>query len=150
MASSIPAPDTPLYRVTLFYGPEAGTRDPSSLSCIFNVKKRSWKGGVQIAVDVSERQMARIREQLGFKAWLENVLRPIHDSDRETYETRAHDLLIQEVCAVKLSLVLEIELRQENGHIEADRFIRELDDLVLHQADRVKRAVLTGLDLAET
>jgi hypothetical protein len=54
------------------------------------------------------------------------------------------------VCAVKLSLVLETELRQENGHIEADRFIRELDDLVLHQADRVKRAVLTGLDLAET
>ena len=49
--SSVPIPELPQYRVTLFFGPEPVKARPSRVCCVFNVKKRSWKGGVQIAVE---------------------------------------------------------------------------------------------------
>ena len=146
--ASVPIPQLPIYRVTLFYGPESATDDSACLTCVFNVKKRSWKGGVQIAVDVDDRQMASLRDGIGFESWLAGLLRPLDENERAANERRATDLFAQEVCSIKLSLALEAELRQENSRIESHRFIEELDRAVLGQADRMKSIIQGELDLA--
>ena len=60
----VPSSDPAQYRVTFFFGPEAVEERPDHLRCVFNVKKRSWKGGVQVAVDVARRHLDRARERL--------------------------------------------------------------------------------------
>jgi hypothetical protein len=146
--SSIPTPQLPQYRITLFYGPEPVAEDPPRLMCVFNVKKRSWKGGVQIAVELDERQLAAIRQQLGFEEWLKRILEPVPEHDRDHYESRACDLLIQEICALKLSFALESDIRQENARLEADRFADALGSSVCRHARRIESHILTELDLS--
>lgn len=148
--SSIPTPQLPLYRITLFYGPEAMTESPSQQVCIFNVKKRSWKGGAQIAVEVGDAQMASIKQRIGFDLWLKEILRVLPASEREDYESRARDLLVQEVCSLKLSLTLSTDIRQEHSRVESDRYVAEVDRLVVEHGDRIKSSILTELDIPTT
>ena len=60
-----PSSDLTHYRVTFFFGPEAVEHRPDHVRCVFNVKKRSWKGGVQMAVDVAQDHLVRARERIG-------------------------------------------------------------------------------------
>ena len=78
----VSSPRVPAYRITLFYGPESMQGVPKTLQCVFNVKKRSWKGGVQIVVAVEEAQLAKVREALQFDHWIEEILAPV---PREEY-----------------------------------------------------------------
>lgn len=147
---STPTPQAPLYRITLFYGPEPVKGRPSCLSCVFNVKKRSWKGGVQVAVEVGESQLGRARRAVGFEGWLKGVLADLSEDERPYYESRAGDLLVQAVCAMKLDLAIEGGLRQENASIGNETLVGELDQAVPAQADRIRTAILTELDLTGT
>ncbi len=143
-----PAPDIPQYRITFFYGPEPIEGRPGLLCCTFNVKKRSWKGGVQIAVEVDERQVARARDAVGFETWLKRILSTLLDGERADFESRARDLFVQHLCALKLDLAIEAGLQQENSRVAADAFTRELDAAVPQRKDRLLAAILAELDLA--
>lgn len=147
--SATPPPQLPLYRVTLFYGPDPVDGSPSLVCCVFNVKKRSWKGGIQVAVEVEERQLDRLRREMGFEDWLERVLRARPDPERADYGARARDLFVQAVCAQKLDLALAAGLPQENGRIPPERLAAELDQAVLARPDRITAYILTELDLAD-
>lgn len=142
------APEVPQYRITFFYGPEPAEDRPGLLSCTFNVKKRSWKGGVQIAVEVEERQVARARDTAGFESWLKRLLSTLLDGERADFESRARDLFVQHLCALKLDLAIEAGLRQENSRVTAESFVRELDAAVPARKDRLFAAILTELDVA--
>ncbi|MGH7232986.1 MAG: hypothetical protein ACREJU_16750 [Nitrospiraceae bacterium] len=145
--SSIPTPQLPLYRITLFYGPEAVADDPPRLSCIFNVKKRSWKGGIQIVVELDAAQVALITQRIDFEAWLTRRLSGLPDAEREDSESRARELLIQEVCSIKLSLALDADIRRENSRLEVFRYVEEVNRAVTAQSDRIKSNIVTELDL---
>lgn len=145
--SSVPAPQLPLFRVTLFYGPEPAEDDPARLTCVFNVKKRSWKGGVQIAVEVSAAQIARLQRTLSFDLWIETWLATLQDEERSSYESRARDLWIQEICSTKLTLALDTDVRQDNSSLPVDTLVEELDRQVKAGADRIKANILSELDL---
>lgn len=145
--SSLPSPELPPYRVTLFYGPEAQPGQPAVKRCVFNVKKRSWKGGVQVAVEVEESQLHRASDALQLPSWLKTLLATVAEDERPEYETRTHDLFIQGICALKLDLALET-LHQENTTLAGDRLIGELDRAVLDRSDRLKADILAELDLA--
>ncbi len=147
--SSVPIPELPQYRVTLFFGPEPVKATPSRVCCVFNVKKRSWKGGVQIAVELEEDQLARARQTIGFEDWLENVLAGIPDDERDDYQSRAQDLLVQGLCSLKLDLAVEVGIRQENGCLAGDALVKELDQAVSDQRARIQSQILTELDLEE-
>jgi hypothetical protein len=144
---SVPIPQLPLFRVTFFYGPEPVEDDQERLMCVFNVKKRSWKGGVQVAVEVSDAQVKRLQQSLEFDAWVASALRDVPQAERQSYEARMRDLLIQELCSVKLSIALDLEIRQENTRLPSDRFIEELDQRAVGEADHLKTRILTELDL---
>ena len=145
--SSVPTPQLPLFRVTLFYGPDAAEGHPARLMCVFNVKKRSWKGGVQIAVEVSAEQVTRLREALGFDSWIIEKLAAFPEEERPGYEQRAGDLLIQEICSTKLSLALNLDVRQDNTSLTVDTLIDELNRKVEEEAFRIKSNILTELDI---
>ncbi len=147
--SSVPTPQLPQYRITLFYGPEPVQGRPSRVRCIFNVKKRSWKGGVQVAVELDEQQLAGARQVVGFEIWLKAILAEVPEAERGDYESRVRDLFPQGVCALKLDLAIEAGIRQENHCIEAGSLVGELAREVAKQADRIKARILAELDLAE-
>ena len=147
--SSVPIPELPQYRVTLFFGPEPVKARPSRVCCVFNVKRRSWKGGVQIAVELDEDQLARACQTIGFEGWLKKVLAGIPAGERHDYQSRAQDLLVQGLCALKLNLALEAGIRQENGCLAGDTLVRELDHALSERMERIKSQILTELDLAE-
>ncbi len=146
--SSQSAPEVPQYRITLFYGPEPVEDCPGVLCCTFNVKKRSWKGGVQIAVEAEERQVARARDMIGFEAWLAKILSTLLDGERADFESRARDLLTQHLCALKLDLAIEAGLQQENIRLPAGAFMKELDAAVPAHKDRLFSNILAELDLS--
>ena len=143
----VPIPQLPLFRVTFFYGPEPVEDDQARVMCVFNVKKRSWKGGVQIAVEVSDTQVKRLKQLLEFDAWVLGALRAVPQADRQSYETRMGDLLVQELCSVKLSVALDLEVRQENARLPSDRFIDELDQRAVGDSEQIKAKILAELDL---
>ena len=146
--ASVPVPELPQYRVTLFFGPEPVKARPSRVCCVFNVKKRSWKGGVQIAVELEEDQLACAGQTIGFEAWLNKLLDGFSKDERENYQSRAHDLFVQGLCALKLDLALEAGIRQENGCLAGDALVTELDHALSERMERIKSQILTELDLA--
>ncbi|TAJ22530.1 MAG: hypothetical protein EPO64_13570 [Nitrospirae bacterium] len=145
--SSAPSPPVPPYRVTLFYGPEPVEGRPSRVSCVFNVKKRSWKGGVQVAVEMEEGQLACARQAIGFEPWLKAALAGVSEAERGDYESRAQDFFAQGLCSLKLDLAIEAGVAQKNQTIGADVWIGEVDRAFLSQADRIKAQILAELDL---
>lgn len=145
MGAPLP-PEAPPYRITLFYGPELVEGQPSRLRCVFNVKKRSWKGGVQVSVELDDGQATRARQAAGFEAWLQNVLAGVAAEEREDYAGRAQDLFVQGLCAVKLELALS-DLQQENLTLGSEALTAELDQALPTQAARIKAQILTELDL---
>jgi hypothetical protein len=141
------APEAPLYRITFFYGPAPVEDRPGLLCCTFNVKKRSWKGGVQIAVEVDERQVTRAQAATGFEPWLRRIVATLLDAEREDYESRARDLFAQHLCGLKLDLAIDAGLQQENRRIAAEAFARELDEAAPARKDRLLATILAELDV---
>ena len=142
-------PQLSLFRVTLFYGPEPAEDDPPRLTCVFNVKKRSWKGGVQIAVDVSTVQVGRLQHALHIDAWITKWLAAVPEEDRSSYERRGHDLFVQEICSLKLKLALDLNVRQDNRALSVDTLVEELDRQVEAMSEQIKSNILTELDVTQ-
>ncbi len=139
----------PAYRITLFYGPEYTEGSAPTIQCVFNVKKRSWKGGVQIVVEVEDRQFERIGKSLQFDEWLEGVLTQIPEEYRSESIGRAKDLFAQHVCLTKLQQAIVQGIRQENLTLESGVLVQELDESTLQEADQLKSQVLEELDVEE-
>ncbi len=142
------APDVPPYRITFFYGPEPVEHRPGLLGCTFNVKKRSWKGGVQVVVELEESQAARVRDTTGFEAWLNRLLATLPDAERSEYESRARDLFVQQLCALKLGLAIEAGLQQEHSRVAAEKFAQELHAALPAHKERLLANILAELDVS--
>ena len=80
--------DIAQYRVTFFFGPDTTDGRTDRLRCVFNVKKRSWKGGVQVAVDVAQEHLMRARDRMGYWAWLGQLLQRIEQTEHEAVTRR--------------------------------------------------------------
>ena len=145
--SFVSSPRVPTYRITLFYGPERVDTTPRTIQCVFNVKKRSWKGGVQIAVVIEESQLTCVGKSLQFDAWLEAILAQVPQNEHADYTLRAHDLLAQQVCYLKLQLGIEHGIRQENSQLDSQTFVQELDDVIAQDATTIKNQILVELDI---
>ncbi len=101
------------FRTTFFFGPEEVPGRPGILMCVFNTKKRSWKGGIQIAVELAGAQLERLRERGLLGELLEMLRARVAPETFAEYEQRARDLFTQQVCRAKLDLAIEETLRWE-------------------------------------
>lgn len=142
------SPDAALFRVTLFFGPDLGGQDgEEEWRCVFNVKKRSWKGGVQVSVDITREQVERIRSALQLTAWLKNALESVSDDERSLLAKRIDEVFIQILCSRKLNLALAAGLGQESQEIPAHTMSSELDRLAHSERDDILLSLHTELDL---
>ena len=142
-----PAPEPSQFRVTLFVGPQSVKGNPFTSSCVFNVKKRSWKGGVQVAVDITQSQIDRLSTDVDFPRWLALALADLADADRVFQQVRAHELFIQAVCWCKLDLALQSGITQENQCLAADTWIAEVRETVIKRTNFITSYIAAELDL---
>lgn len=135
------------FRTTFFFGPEEVPERPGILQCVFNTKKRSWKGGIQVAIELAGAQLEQLRERGLLGELLEMLRARVEPETFAEYEQRARDLFTQQVCRAKLNLAIEKGLTQENQTVGAGAFQQELDRAVLAHADAVRQAILAELDV---
>ena len=145
--SGIPSPQVPQFRVTLFFGPETEEASAGILYCVFNVKKRSWKGGTQVVVKLEEEQLARLKKKLGFTEWLKSWLAHIPANERAEFMRRGHDILTQCICQTKLLLAIQDRLEQENCELGPFYLRAELDAAVERDDEHLKARILSELDI---
>jgi hypothetical protein len=120
---------------------------PFTQSTVYNVKKRSWKGGIQVAVEMDQLQIERISTAIGFAQWLEEALLRVPQEEHDAYHERAHELLIQALAWCKLDLLLQSGITQKNQCLTADTFVAELDGMVPQKRDFIASHVAAELDL---
>jgi hypothetical protein len=137
----------PGFRWTLFYGPEQSEASACTQHCVFNLKKRSWKGGIQVVVEIQDAQITRANRSLDFPEWLTNRLSTIPEEDRSECQKLGEDLLAQHICLLKLRLAISNGIQQENCCIDGTRFIEELDQAIAEHHLLIKSQILGELDL---
>lgn len=142
-----PSPEPSPFRVTLFVGPQPVEGKPFIYSTVFNVKKRSWKGGVQVAVEIAQAQVDAISSATGFPEWLTQALVAIRVEDHPSYQDRAKELLIQAISWCKLDLLLRSGIVQENQCLTADTFVAELSEIIEARRGFIASHITTELDL---
>lgn len=142
-------PEPSQFRVTLFVGPQPVEGRPFTSSCVFNVKKRSWKGGVQVAVAITDAQIDRLHADVALSRWLAQALSDLPAEDRSAQEERAHELFIQAVCRCKLDVLLHFGITQDNQCLADDTWIVEVRDTVIKRANFITSYIATELDLIQ-
>ena len=136
-----------VYRVTFFFGPESVEGQPDVLACVFNVKKRSWKAGIQISVEIGLDQLSIIRQEMCLADRLAKSLVALDPLERPHYQERIADLFAQAVCWCKLDLRLQTGVTQENQRIQADELTIELHRESSCRTDDILAYILGELDL---
>lgn len=140
-------PDAAPYRVTLFFGPEPVDGDSITQTCVFNVKKRSWKAGIQVSVDIGTDQLGALQETIRQAAPIARALEQLTEQDRTDAAARIPDLAAQAIAWCKLDLRLAIGLPQENQRIPGDELVAELNHAVPTRQEYVVTYILAELDL---
>jgi hypothetical protein len=131
------APDPSQFRVMLFVGPQPVEGRPF----------RSWKGGIQVAIEVTQNQIDTLSTEVDFSRWLAQALIDFSDEDRPSHEERAHELFIQAVCWCKLDLLLQSGITQENQCLVDDIWIAEVRDTVIRRTNFITSYITSELDL---
>jgi len=142
-------PQIPLFRITLFYGPEEVEGASETIHCVFNVKKRSWKGGVQIAIQFEQAQLQILTQRMDFPSWIEHILRSSPNEEREAYRQHAKDLLTQLICFYKLQEYIHQGIQQENVKVGPDQLFEKTQEVVCQESEKIKRQILVELDIVE-
>jgi hypothetical protein len=141
------APELSQFRVTLFVGPQTVEERPFAYSCVFNVKKRSWKGGIQVSVVLTRNHIGELSAAIDFPRWLSLALVDLAEEDRLSHQERAHELFIQAVCWCKLDLALQAGITQENQCLSDNTGIVEVRDAIINRTNFITSYVAAELDL---
>jgi hypothetical protein len=144
---SLDAVDLSHFRVTLFVGPQPVKGKAFIQSTVYNVKKRSWKGGIQVEVELGQPQIDHLSSALEFSRWLQEALASVPLEERPSYQERARELFIQAISWCKLDLLLQSGITQESQCLPADTFVAELNGAAVKRRDFVIRHVASELDL---
>ena len=142
------APECSQFRVTLFVGPQPVEGRPFTSSCVFNVKKRSWKGGIQVAVVITQSQIDRLSTDVNFPHWLAQALIDFTDEDRLSHQERAHELFIQAICWCRLDVALQCGITQENQCLADETWTDDVRHSVIQRTNFITSYVASELDLA--
>ncbi|MBS0168556.1 MAG: hypothetical protein JSR29_20945 [Nitrospira sp.] len=142
-----PAHDIVVYRVSFFFGPEPVEGKPDVLACLFNVKKRSWKAGIQVAVEVSSSHLSAIERRIQLTDRLAKIFATMEPQERADYQERSGEIFVQAVCRKKLDLQLLSGLAQNNQRIPAEGLMVELDQAISEHPEHLIFYILDELGL---
>ncbi len=147
--SLLTPPQIPLFRITLFYGPEAVAGASNTIHCVFNVKKRSWKGGVQVGIQLTRSQLEKINQRFNYYSWIEDIVQVVPGEERQNYQQKAEDLLTQLICFYKLQEYIHQGIQQENVQVSPEQLFEETQEVVFREMEEVKRQILVELDIVD-
>lgn len=139
--------DVQTFRVTLFFGPEPVEGNTDAVACVFNVKKRSWKAGIQVAVEIGTSQLGALRRIMKLNDRLAARLMAVDSNEISHYQERAGDVFAQVLCRCKLGLRLQSGLAQDNQRIVADELTDELCEEAFTRTDDILASMFDELDL---
>lgn len=139
--------DATAFRVTLFFGPEPVEGKTDAVVCVFNVKKRSWKAGIQVAVEIGTSQLTALRKTMELNDRLTASLKTVDPYEVPHYQERMLDVFAQALCRCKLDLRLRSGLPQGNQRMEADELRDELNEEVCARTKEILASILSELDL---
>ncbi len=142
-----PCTESAQYRIALFFGPEPVDGKPATQACVFNVKKRSWKGGIQVLVEIAEAQIEASRTCTHFSQWLTETLADTMLDDRAAQEKRAGELFVQALCRCQLDRLVQSGLTQENQRLTADTWDAQSQADLIQRTDFIRSYVATEMDL---
>lgn len=140
-------PDQLPYRVTLFFGPETVEDRDDTYYCVFNVKKRSWKAGIQITVEIETTLITALQEAVHLNERLANALTSVPGSEQAEYRARVPELFAQAIAWCKLDLQLDVGVPQINQRIGHATLVQELRQAVQSRQEYVVTYILNELDL---
>jgi hypothetical protein len=140
--------DVVAYRVTFFFGPEPVEGKADVVVCVFNVKKRSWKAGIQVAVEISGKQLSSLGQMIQWTDRLAKSLMEVEPQEKSNYQERSGDVFVQAVCRCKLDLQLLLGLAQNSQRILAEELIAELDQEISKHSEQLVSHILDELGLA--
>jgi len=135
------------YRITLFFGPELVEAKPFTHACVFNVKKRSWKGGIQVLIETNDAQVRASHSSMHFAQWLTDALGDSAGEDRAAQEARADELFIQALCRCRLDRLLQTGIAQENQRLTADTWTAQEQADLITRSDFIRTYVAAEMDL---
>lgn len=147
MVSLLNPPNIPSFRITLFYGPEVLEGASQTIQCVFNVKKRSWKGGVQVSIELEKAHLEMWDQQFNFSGWLGDVLAVFPKTERAEYRQRAQDVLTQLICFYKLQEYINSGIQQKNVEVGPEQLVSETQEALCRGIEDIKRHVLVELDI---
>lgn len=147
--SLLSPPHIPFFRITLFYGPEPFEGTSETIHCVFNVKKRSWKGGVQVDIVVGRHQIQQLEKHLKFQPWMDELLRVVPSDEREDFAKQGNDLWVQFICFHKLGIFIRQGIKQENIQVSPELLIMETDEVIRREAQNIKQQIIVELDIEE-
>ena len=139
--------DIAAYRVSFFFGPEPVEGKAEVQACVFNVKKRSWKAGIQVAVEISNRQLSAVERTIQWTDRLAKSLVAVEPQEQSDYQERSGDVFVQAVCRCKLDLQLIVGLTPDSHRILAEELKIELDQEISTHPEYIISAILDELDL---
>jgi hypothetical protein len=116
--------------------------------CVFNVKKRSWKGGVQVEVLMEDAHVARLRVAMDFDAWLARMVHEFPPEEQAASLSRGQDALVQQLSLMRLEGETRRGLAQRNDSIVVDPD-ESYDAEVLARALDIRDAVARELDFPD-
>lgn len=122
-------------------------RKPNVVVCVFNVKKRSWKAGIQVAVEISTSQLVALRRTMELNDRLAAGLKEVDPDEVLHYQERAEDIFAQALCRCKLDLELRSGIAQKNQQMEADELMDELNEEARARTEEILTSILDELDL---
>ena len=140
--------DIVAYRVSFFFGPEPVEGKVDVVACVFNVKKRSWKAGIQVVVEVSSSQLLAIERRIQLPDQLAKSLVAVEAQERSGYHERSGDVFAQAVCRWKLDLQLLPGLTKNTQRIPAGELMVELEQAISKEPQHLISYVLDELGLA--
>jgi uncharacterized membrane protein YheB (UPF0754 family) len=145
---TVPTHDVVAYRVTFFFGPEPVEGKANVVVCVFNVKKRSWKAGIQVAVEISSKQLSSLGRTIQWTDRLAKSLMEVEPQEKSNYQERSGDVFVQAVCRCKLDIQLLLGLAQNSQRILAEELIAELDQEISKHSEQLISHILDELGLA--
>ena len=145
--STSSSPKIPPYRTTLFFGPDVHETNPDIFYCVFNVKKRSWKGGIQLVVEMTQPHVSRFKQILQLEPWLRKSLCHLPKEEYDEYFQRGQELFLQYLCQTKLQLAINEGLRQETILLSQDMFSQELENAIRQNGHALKENLFAELDI---
>jgi hypothetical protein len=145
---TVPTHDVVAYRVTFFFGPEPVEGKANVVVCVFNVKKRSWKAGIQVAVEISSKQLSSLGRRIQWTDRLAKSLMEVELQEKSNYQERSGDVFVQAVCRCKLDIQLLLGLAQNSQRILAEELIAELDQEISKHSEQLISHILDELGLA--